>query len=109
MYRKFNLGTLRELRRAVRARAASAGMPGSRAADVALAVHELAANAIRHGGGSGGLQLQATGARLVCQVSDSGSASPGSPLPRVPSRGTGSPGTFPGRCVPGAACGSSFR
>ena len=72
--RAFDAGTLSGLRKAVLAEAAAAGMPGDRAADVMLAVHELAANAVRHGAGHGRLRLWADGQALHCQVTDDGLA-----------------------------------
>jgi anti-sigma regulatory factor (Ser/Thr protein kinase) len=72
--RAFDAGTLRSLREAVLAEAAAAGMPSDRAADVMLAVHELAANAVRHGAGAGRLAMRVSDGRLYCQVSDVGPA-----------------------------------
>jgi two-component sensor histidine kinase len=43
-----------------------------RAADVMLAVHELAANAVRHGAGSGRARLWAGHGMLTCRVEDAG-------------------------------------
>jgi anti-sigma regulatory factor (Ser/Thr protein kinase) len=68
----FDAGMLPELRRAVLAEAVAADMPDDRAADVMLAVHELAANAVRHGGGTGRLRMHAAAGELYCQVSDAG-------------------------------------
>ena len=68
----FDAGTLPDLRKAVRAEAVAAGMPVDRATDVMLAVHELAANAVRHGGGTGRLRMQAACGELHCHVSDAG-------------------------------------
>jgi two-component sensor histidine kinase len=48
---EFDPGTLHALRAKVLAQACRAGLSEGRAADVVLAVHELAANAIRHGAG----------------------------------------------------------
>lgn len=70
--RAFDAGTLSELRKAVLAAAAAAGMPAERAGDVMLAVHELAANAVRHGAGEGWLSMSVTAGQLHCQVSDAG-------------------------------------
>jgi anti-sigma regulatory factor (Ser/Thr protein kinase) len=47
-------------------------MPEDRAMYVTLAVHELAANAVSHGAGSGRLLIHAAGGALRCQVSDAG-------------------------------------
>jgi anti-sigma regulatory factor (Ser/Thr protein kinase) len=68
----FDAATLHLLRERVAACAAAAGMPEERAMHVTLAVHELAANAVRHGAGSGRLLMRATGGALRCQVSDAG-------------------------------------
>lgn len=70
----FDADALAGLRREVLAEAVAAGMPRDRANDVVLAVHELAANAVRHGGGSGWVQVQAADGALHCQVSDAGQA-----------------------------------
>jgi anti-sigma regulatory factor (Ser/Thr protein kinase) len=72
---QFNEAALHIVRETVLAHAAAAGMPERRAVDVMLAVHELAANAVRHGGGSGRIRMQVTGGELVCRVSDPGPAS----------------------------------
>lgn len=71
----FDAQTLHLLRAAVLAHAAAAGMPKHRATDVMLAVHELAANAVRHGAGAGRLRMQAGSGALRAQVSDAGPAS----------------------------------
>ena len=52
---EFNAGALHRLREAVLACAMATGMPESRATDVMLVAHELAANAVRYGGGRGRL------------------------------------------------------
>jgi anti-sigma regulatory factor (Ser/Thr protein kinase) len=70
----FDGDTLHVLREAVLAHPAVAGMSEGRAVDVMLAVHELAANAVRHGAGSGRLRMQVTAGALHCQVSDAGAA-----------------------------------
>jgi two-component sensor histidine kinase len=51
---EFDPGTLHTLRAKVLVQACRAGLSESRATDVVLAVHELAANAIRHGAGRDG-------------------------------------------------------
>jgi anti-sigma regulatory factor (Ser/Thr protein kinase) len=79
---QFDGGTLHILREAVLAHATAAGMADNRAADVMLAVHELAANAVRHGGGAGRLQMRLTGGKLVFQVSDPGRAARNGRMPR---------------------------
>ena len=57
-----------------------------------LAVHELATNAVRHGGGRGHLDLRRTGDHLRCRISDHG---PGMPYEHPPDRPA--PGTLSGR------------
>jgi anti-sigma regulatory factor (Ser/Thr protein kinase) len=101
----FDASTLPALRAAVRARALRAGFPENRAEHVVLAVHELAANSVRHGGGAGRLRVWNLARSLECQVDDGelrgtagsggGHAGPGSAsgrmsmnsLPSVPGHG----------------------
>lgn len=66
----FDSGTLSVLRAQVHIRACRAALPGDQAADVVLAVHELAANAISHGGGTGRLRVWDLAGALRCQVED---------------------------------------
>ena len=66
----FDAATLPQLREQVAACAAAAGMAKSRVPDIILAVHELAANAVRHGTGAGRLLMRAVGGALSCQISD---------------------------------------
>jgi anti-sigma regulatory factor (Ser/Thr protein kinase) len=70
--RDFDASTLSLLREQVMACAAEAGLAGPRSIDVTLAIHELAANVIRHGSGSGRLRVHAAEGVLRCQVSDTG-------------------------------------
>ena len=49
----FDADSLYALRAAVAAHGAQAGLPPGRADDLVIAVHELAANAVRHGAGHG--------------------------------------------------------
>ena len=67
---EFDPGTLHALRAKVLVQACRAGLSESRAADVVLAVHELAANAIRHGAGAGRLRVWNLVRELCCQVDD---------------------------------------
>jgi anti-sigma regulatory factor (Ser/Thr protein kinase) len=69
---RFDAGTLHVLRTAVREFAAGAGMPPRRADDVMIAVHELAANAVRHGAGTGRLRMWTAARVLCCQFDDAG-------------------------------------
>ena len=68
----FDPDSLHELRNCVRAAAVAAGMPDDKAAQVMLAVHELAANSVLHGGGAGWARMRVVGAQLYCAVSDPG-------------------------------------
>ncbi len=68
----FDGDSLYAVRAAVAAHASAAGMPESRIRDVVLAVHELAANAVRHGAGQGRVRLSVTGDGIRCEVTDTG-------------------------------------
>ncbi len=68
----FDGGSLYSLRAAVAAHASQAGMPEGRARDLVLAMHELAANAVRHGAGHGRLRLWVTQDAVRCEVTDDG-------------------------------------
>jgi anti-sigma regulatory factor (Ser/Thr protein kinase) len=67
---RFDAGTLSQVRAAALAHAVSAGMADVRAADVMMAVHELAANVVRHGTGSGQLRMHIADGALRCTVHD---------------------------------------
>lgn len=54
------------------AHALRAGVAAWRVPDAALAVNELAANTVRHGGGTGELTVWTDQGHLVCQVTDGG-------------------------------------
>ena len=73
----FDSGTLYALRAAVQAHATQAGLPESRTDDLVIAVHELAANAVRHGAGAGRLRMWERDGALRCEVHDSGSPASG--------------------------------
>jgi anti-sigma regulatory factor (Ser/Thr protein kinase) len=94
----FDPGALALLRRETRACAIRFGLSHNRAADMVLAIHELAANKIVHGGGAGRLRIWKLAGALQCQVDDGGfmrstgpSGAPGSAavnsLPREPGHG----------------------
>jgi anti-anti-sigma factor len=68
----FDGDSLYSLRAAVAAHASQAGMPEGRARDLVLAMHELAANAVRHGAGHGRLRLWVTADAVRCEVTDDG-------------------------------------
>jgi anti-sigma regulatory factor (Ser/Thr protein kinase) len=68
----FGPGSLVELRELVARHAAAAGLDPTRAADLVLAVDELATNSLRHGGGRGTLRIWRDHGALVCEVRDAG-------------------------------------
>lgn len=68
----FDGDSLYAVRAAVAAHASEAGIPESQVRDVVLAVHELAANAVRHGAGQGRVRLWVTGDGIRCEVTDAG-------------------------------------
>lgn len=71
----FERANLAEVRHTVAAEAAATGLDPSRAADMVLAVNELATNSIRHAGGRGVLRTWREDSRLVCEIRDDGSLS----------------------------------
>ena len=68
----FRADDLRHLRHAVADWAARAGLPGQRAADFVIAVHEIATNAIRHGSPVARLALHIAGTAAQAEIRDSG-------------------------------------
>ena len=60
------------LRRVVTAQALAAGLSPDRVADLTLAVNELAANTVEHGGATGTLSVWVEGKELICQLTDAG-------------------------------------
>jgi len=68
----FDGDSLYTVRATVAAHASEAGMPEGRLRNVVLAVHELAANAVRHGAGQGQVRLWITGDGIRCEVTDAG-------------------------------------
>jgi anti-sigma regulatory factor (Ser/Thr protein kinase) len=69
----FDSGTLYALRAAAQAHAIEAGLAEDRTDDLVISVHELAANAVRHGAGRGRLRMWQRDGALHCQVEDAGS------------------------------------
>ncbi|MCW2983613.1 MAG: regulator of sigma factor [Conexibacter sp.] len=67
-----DLGGLEGLRHVVSGHALAAGLSGSRAAELALAVNELATNSVRHGGGHGTLLIWRAPDALICEIRDQG-------------------------------------
>ena len=68
----FGPDDLRMVRALVSARAAGAGLDPDRAGELALAVHEVAANSVLSGGGKGSLSIWSEAGALVCEVRDTG-------------------------------------
>jgi anti-sigma regulatory factor (Ser/Thr protein kinase) len=84
----FDAGSLYAVRAAAAAHASQAGLPPARVHDLVVAVHELAANAVRHGAGQGQLRIWADDGALHFQVTEGqpagdgagrAAADPGSP------------------------------
>jgi anti-sigma regulatory factor (Ser/Thr protein kinase) len=67
-----DLFTLPAVRRFVADQATRAGLAPDRIIDLTIAVSELAANAVEHGGGGGELAVWAQDDRVVCQLRDAG-------------------------------------
>lgn len=72
----FTEAELVSLRPAVAAHADAAGMSADRVDVLVFVAYELATNVVRHGGGSGGMQLWVAGEVLYCRVSDNGPGIP---------------------------------
>jgi anti-anti-sigma factor len=68
----FDGDSLYALRAAVAAHGSRAGLSDGRTRDLVLAVHELAANAVRHGAGQGRLRMWATPDAVRCEIADDG-------------------------------------
>jgi anti-anti-sigma factor len=68
----FDGDSLYTLRAAVAAHGSQAGLSDGRTRDLVLAVHELAANAVRHGAGQGRLRMWATPEGVRCEITDDG-------------------------------------
>ncbi|GAA1894545.1 hypothetical protein GCM10009837_15680 [Streptomyces durmitorensis] len=68
----FTMADLARLRLQVTRRAEDAGLCEPRLSDFVLAVHEVASNAVVHGGGKGRIHLAHTDEGLRCVITDSG-------------------------------------
>src|SRR2546421_9393698 len=68
----FDGDSLFALRATVAAHGSRAGLSDGRTRDLVLAVHELAANAVRHGAGQGRLRMWSTPEGVRCEVTDDG-------------------------------------
>jgi len=63
---------LRRVRQFVADGARDASLPATTAADLVLAVNEIAANTVRHGGGTGTVSAWLTAGELICELRDAG-------------------------------------
>src|SRR3954468_1545757 len=70
--RDFDTHGLTPLRRQVARLAQDNGLSDPGLYRFVLAVHEIATNAVRHGGGKGHLELRRTGNELRCRITDHG-------------------------------------
>ncbi|MGO9489845.1 MAG: anti-sigma factor RsbA family regulatory protein [Solirubrobacteraceae bacterium] len=68
----FSAEDLLELRSLVGSWAAREAMASQPAGDLLLAIHEIASNSIRHGGGTGLMHLWRAGEALICEIGDAG-------------------------------------
>ncbi|HEX3193183.1 MAG TPA: ATP-binding protein, partial [Streptosporangiaceae bacterium] len=68
----FDGDSLYALRATVAAHGSRAGLSDGRTRDLVLAVHELAANAVRHGAGQGRLRMWTTPDGVRCEIVDDG-------------------------------------
>jgi len=68
----FSAADLDSVRALVAQEARTAGLKASRAAELVIAVNEVATNSIRHGGGRGTLRIWNDDSALVCEIRDHG-------------------------------------
>jgi anti-sigma regulatory factor (Ser/Thr protein kinase) len=68
----FDLSRLADLRRTVADAARRANLDEDRGQDLVVAVHEVAANSVRHGGGAGVLRMWNGGSGVTCEIRDAG-------------------------------------
>jgi anti-sigma regulatory factor (Ser/Thr protein kinase) len=78
---KVDGGSLYQLRASAAACGSEAGLSAQRSDDLVIAVHELAANVVRHGSGRGRLRIWKHHQVLHCQVTDEGAAPDPTPPP----------------------------
>ena len=93
---RFDLEQLAATRQSIMCAAQGYGLRGHELDGFILAVNEIIANAIAHGGGHGRMRLWSDGHRLRCQVTDNG---PGLPVeyraaPRPPLSAAGGRGLW---------------
>jgi anti-sigma regulatory factor (Ser/Thr protein kinase) len=90
----FTGASISELRHTLSAAVAGAGLTGAPAEDFVLAVHELVANAVQHGGGAGILLLRRLDDVLTCEVADRGGEADGLPVRLSPADQPGGRGLW---------------
>lgn len=86
----FDADSLVALRALVAAEAGAGGLPPARAADLVVAVNEVATNSLRHGGGRGRLRFWREPEQACCEIRDAGRLAD-------PLAGRRRPGPEPGR------------
>jgi serine/threonine-protein kinase RsbW len=74
--RAFDGRQLTSLRHAVTSYAAACGLADERLEDFVLSVNEIMMNVVRHGGGSGSLELRLADHHLTCWITDDGPGIP---------------------------------
>jgi anti-sigma regulatory factor (Ser/Thr protein kinase) len=89
LIRRFDADSLSRLRATTSRTTIRHGLSEQQVSQFVLAVHEAAANAIRHGGGTGQYLLWMQGAVLTAEISDHGSGIAGDPR-AIPPPGTSS-------------------
>jgi serine/threonine-protein kinase RsbW len=82
--RRFGGGDIPTLRRAVAGQAELAGLDERRSDDLILVVDEILTNAVRHGGGTGLLEIWVSAGRVTFRVVDGGPGMDASLTPRPP-------------------------
>ncbi|MGI8329185.1 anti-sigma factor RsbA family regulatory protein [Actinomadura scrupuli] len=68
----FDARNLTQVRRFAAEEAARVGLAANRIGELEVAINELAANSLVHGGGSGVLRVWADSDHLICEISDTG-------------------------------------
>jgi anti-sigma regulatory factor (Ser/Thr protein kinase) len=92
---EFTWGDMPLVRRFVGELAREAGIVENRLADLVLAIHELATNSVRHGGGRGRMRVWREHSTFLCEVADAGHiADPLAGRQRVPIGDSGGRGLW---------------